>query len=437
MDRFPISDSRFPALARLESLSIRGMKLGLAAIDSLCQRLERPQTRVPSVLIAGTNGKGSTAATLSAIATCAGLRSGLYTSPHLVHVTERVRIDDADVSDGELEEAVARVFRAADEAPGIPATYFEALTAAAFLLFAGRRLDLAILEVGLGGRLDATNVSSPELSVVTSISLDHTEELGPTVAAITREKAGIFRRGKPALVQSSHEEALESFRDAAAGSGALLHEMHAEVTLEAEELSLQETRFRLRTPRRTYELATPLLGEHQAWNAATAARAAELLPVALEIDAAAVVRGVAAVRWPGRLERFLVRGHLVFLDGCHNPEGAASLARFLASTDLEADLVFGAMADKDIEAMAAVLAKVVGAVRLVPVASPRAATSGELKRRVAPWRSDAVESGSLGEALEEFLSLPGEKPIIVAGSLYLVGQARALLAGGQIGEGRP
>jgi dihydrofolate synthase/folylpolyglutamate synthase len=430
-------NDNFPSLKRLETLSVRGMKLGLAAIDALCQRLGRPEARVPSVLIAGTNGKGSTAATLSAIAAAAGLRAGLYTSPHLVHVTERVRIEERDVSEGELDEALGRVFRAADEAPGIPATYFEALTAAAFLLFADRRLDLAILEVGLGGRLDATNVASPELSVVTSISLDHTEDLGPTVAAIAREKAGIFRRGKPALVQSPLEEARRSFRDAAAQSGALLHELRAEVTLEAEELSLQETRFRLRTPQRTYELATPLPGEHQAWNAATAVRAAELFPALLEIDAAAVARGVAAVRWPGRLERFLVRGHPVLLDGCHNPDGAASLARFLASSHLRPDLLFGAMADKDIEAMAAVLAKAVDEIRLVPISSPRSATPGELKRRVAPWRSDAVAAESLEEALEEFLSRPGEKPIIVAGSLYLVGQARALLAGGQIGEGRP
>jgi dihydrofolate synthase/folylpolyglutamate synthase len=413
------------------------MKLGLAAIDSLCLRLDRPEARVPSVLIAGTNGKGSTAATLSAIAAAAGLRAGLYTSPHLVHVTERVRIDERDVSEGELDEALGRVFRAAEGAPEIPATYFEALTAAAFLLFADRRLDLAILEVGLGGRLDATNVACPELSVVTSISLDHTEDLGPTVATIAREKAGIFRRGKPALVQSPLEEALRSFRDAAAQSGALLHEMRAEVTLEAEELSLQETRFRLRTPRRTYELATPLPGDHQAWNAATAVRAAELLPAPLEIDAASVTRGVTAVRWPGRLERFLIRGHPVLLDGCHNPDGADSLARFLVKTGLEADLIFGAMADKDIESMAAALFGAVREVRLVPVSSPRSETSAQLQRRVAPWRSDAVESGSLGEALEEFLSRPGEKPIIVAGSLYLVGQAHALLSGGQIGDGRP
>ncbi|HYB54129.1 MAG TPA: Mur ligase family protein, partial [Thermoanaerobaculia bacterium] len=158
----------------------------------MCERLGRPERRVTTVLIAGTNGKGSTAATLSAIAAEAGIRAGLYTSPHLVRVTERFRLDERDVTEEELDAALAKVFEAADQAPGIPVTYFEALTAAAFLLFAERSLDLSILEVGMGGRLDATNLSSPRLSVVTSISLDHTAELGPTVGAIAREKAGVF-----------------------------------------------------------------------------------------------------------------------------------------------------------------------------------------------------------------------------------------------------
>jgi len=426
--------SAYPALQRLESLSVRGMKLGLAAIDALCQRLGRPERQVPSILIAGTNGKGSTAATLSAIARAGGLKAGLYTSPHLVDVTERIRIEEREISEGELDEALSRVFRTAEAAPEIPATYFEALTAAAFLLFAERRLDLAILEVGLGGRFDATNVTSPELSVVTSISLDHTEELGPTIGAIAREKAGIFRRSRPALVESPREEALQAFRDVALETGAFLHEMSAEVSLEVEEPSLEQTRFRLRTPERSYELTTPLLGQHQAWNAAAAVRAAELLPATWQIDESAVARGVSAVRWPGRLEKFLVRGHPVYLDGCHNPDGAASLALFLARTGLAGDLIFGAMADKDIAAMAAVLSEVVGEIRLVPVSSPRAAIPAELKRRLSPWCPDAVESPGVVQALEEFLSRPGDKPIIVAGSLYLVGQARALLVGEKIGE---
>ncbi|HEY6929197.1 MAG TPA: bifunctional folylpolyglutamate synthase/dihydrofolate synthase, partial [Thermoanaerobaculia bacterium] len=162
------------------------MKLGLDAIGEVCERLGRPEARVPSVLVAGTNGKGSTAAILSAIAHASGLRSGLYTSPHLISVTERLRIEEEDVSEEELDRALAKVFAAADRVPEVPVTYFEALTAAAFLLFAHRRLDLAILEVGLGGRFDATNVAPARLSVVTTISLDHTEELGATIPAIAR-----------------------------------------------------------------------------------------------------------------------------------------------------------------------------------------------------------------------------------------------------------
>jgi dihydrofolate synthase/folylpolyglutamate synthase len=403
------------------------MRLGLDAIDSVCERLGRPERRVLTVLIAGTNGKGSAAATLSAIAAAAGIRAGLYTSPHLVRVTERFRLDERDVGEEELDAALDRVFGAADQSPGIPVTYFEALTAAAFLLFAERALDLSILEVGMGGRLDATNLSSPRLSVVTSISLDHTAELGATVGAIAREKAGVFRPAQPALVARTPEEARLVLRQAAQDVGAKLHEMVEETFWNLELLSPDETRFRLRTPERPYDLATPLPGAHQAGNASVAVRAAELLAPELRFDAGAIARGVARTRWPGRLERFAVQGRTVFLDGCHNPEGAASLAEFLDKTSQRPDLIFGAMADKDIETMAAALSGVVDQIRLVPLASDRAAAAEELRRRFAPWRPDARSSASLAAALEELLSQPGGKPIIVAGSLYLVGEARPLL----------
>jgi dihydrofolate synthase / folylpolyglutamate synthase len=408
------------------------MRLGLDSIDRLCERLDRPERRVPSVLVAGTNGKGSTAATLSAIAAAAGLQAGLYTSPHLIAVTERIRIGEADISPAELDGVLGVVFAASDETPRIPLTYFEALTAAAFVAFAEQRLALAILEVGLGGRLDATNVAPASLSVVTSISLDHVEELGPTVASIAREKAGIFRRGRPALVETRLEQARVAFRTVAAETGAVLHEMSDETSLTIEEISFVATRFRLRTPERLYALSTPLLGQHQASNAATAARAAELLEADVRITAEAIVRGVRAVRWPGRLESFRVGGRPVLIDGCHNPDGAAALARFLERAGIEADLVFGAMADKDIGAMVGALAKSVGQILVVPIDSPRAATTEEVRRRVSESRPDARPVRGLEAALRELLSRPGGKPIIIAGSLYLVGQARALLLSGRL-----
>ncbi|HYV40516.1 MAG TPA: Mur ligase family protein, partial [Thermoanaerobaculia bacterium] len=348
----------YPALQRLESLELRGMKLGLVAIDALCERLGRPERRTPSVLVGGTNGKGSTAATLSAIVKACGLRAGLYTSPHLIDVTERIRVEDEDVTGEELDQALARVFAVADASPTVAATYFEAATAAAFLIFFQRRLDLAILEVGLGGRLDATNVAPAVLSAVTSIGLDHTEELGPTLSLIAREKAGIFRAGRPALVRAPAEEAREVLREQARQRGSAWHDAGAEISVRVLRVGFEGTCFELTTPRRQVSLTTPLPGSHQAWNAALAIRAAELLPEPLlRLTPEGVEAGLRAVRWPGRLERFEIAGHTVLLDGCHNKEGAAALAGFLSDAGLggRCHLLFGAMADKDIEGIAGIL----------------------------------------------------------------------------------
>ncbi|HEY6066057.1 MAG TPA: Mur ligase family protein [Thermoanaerobaculia bacterium] len=434
--RLPSSVPRLPALARLDALAPRGMKLGLAAIDAVCERLGRPEQTVPSVLVAGTNGKGSVAATMSAIAAAAGVRAGLYTSPHLTRVNERLRIAETDVSDEELDARLGPVFRAADAAPEVPLTYFEALTAAAFVAFAESRVELGIFEVGLGGRFDATNVAPAKLSVVTSIGLDHVEELGPTVESIAREKAGVFRSGRPALVGACVDGARRTLGEAARQTGAVLHDAARELTVSDVATSLDGTRFRLSTPLGRYELATPLPGAHQAANAALAARAAELFGEDLPaIPTRAIAPGVSRTRWPGRLERFTVAGRTVLLDGCHNAQAAQALADFLRDADLagRAVLVFGAMADKDVESMAAILFPSVAAVRLVTASNPRAATAEELVARTSAARSDSVAASSLEAALDELLGRPGPDapPIIVAGSLYLVGEAREQLLSGR------
>ena len=418
------------SLERLESLGQRGMKLGLAAIDAVCGRLGRPERRVPSVLVAGTNGKGSTAATLAAIADAAGLRAGLYTSPHLEAVTERIRLGPADIAPEGLDAELADVFAAADRAPAVPLTYFEAMTAAAFTVFARAGLDLAVLEVGLGGRFDATNVAPAVLSVVTSISIDHVEDLGGTIAAIAFEKAGVFRGGRPALVTSRLPEALAVFAEAAARTGAVLHRLAEETAISGQIASPSGTRFDLATPVGRYALATPLAGAHQVENAAAAVRAAELLAPDLRIGAEAMARGVSGVRWPGRLERFTFRGRPVLVDGCHNAGGAEAIARFITAAGLRPDLVFGAMADKDLESMGAALRPVVERIRLVPAASARAASPEELLRRFAAHAPAARTAAGLAAALDELAGDPaGDEPIIIAGSLYLVGEARALLSG--------
>ena len=406
------------------------MRLGLAAIDALCERLERPERRVPPVLVAGTNGKGSTAATLAAIARAAGVRAGLYTSPHLIRVTERIRIEEADIEPDELDECLARVFEAAGRPPEIPMTYFEALTAAAFVAFAGRRLELSILEVGLGGRFDATNVAPARLSLVTSIGLDHMEELGPTVRQIAGEKAGVFRSGRPALARARSSEARDVLREAAAAAGAVWHDAGEEIGVEVDRVSISGTSFRLRTPERQAVLTTVLPGSHQAWNAALAIRAAELLEdVEPRLARASFADALASVRWPGRLERIPAGGRDVLLDGCHNPEGAEALAGFLRESGLQGrcPVVFGAMADKDIEEISRLLLPSASVVFLAPVAGPRAAGAEELARRVAASAPGAVRAAGTAAALAGALASPGSDPIIVAGSLFLVGEARAWL----------
>jgi dihydrofolate synthase/folylpolyglutamate synthase len=411
------------------------MKLGLAAIAALCERLGRPERNVPSVLVAGTNGKGSTAATLSAIARASRIRAGLYTSPHLHRAGERIRVEESDLSDLELDEVLEQVFRAADAAPEIPATYFEILTAAAFLAFSARRLDLMVLEVGLGGRFDATNLAPAVLSVVTSIGLDHVEELGPTLASIAREKAGVFRASRPALVGWVEGEAGSVLANAARETGAILHEAGGELVISHAATSIDGTRFSLATPEERYALSTPLPGLHQAGNAALAARSAELLSADFPgLGRGSIAAGVAATRWPGRLERLTARGRPVLLDGCHNEQGAAALAAFLRDAELagRARLVFGAMADKDVEAVAAILFPLASGVRLVEAPSARAATAEELARRTASVRPDSFAATSLAAALRELLAEPDPAPIIVAGSLYLVGEARSLILSGRL-----
>ena len=411
------------------------MKLGLGVIDAVCERLDRPERRIPSVLVAGTNGKGSAAATLSAIARAGGVRCGLYTSPHLARAGERIRVDEIDLSDDELDSALAPVFDSADRAPSLPLTYFEALTAAAFLVFAERRVDLAILEVGLGGRYDATNVAPAALAVVTSIDLDHTHELGPTRAAIAREKAGIFRPGKPALIGPVDEESRTALADAARWCGAVPHFAAEEVRLSDVATGLDGTQFTVETPGGAHRLATPLAGRHQAGNVALAVRAAELLSPEFPVfGEAAITSGTAATRWPGRLEKLVLRGRTVLVDGCHNPAAAVAIARFLEDAGLvgRARLVFGAMADKDVEGMAAALFPSFSSIRLVPAPSARAATAEELQRRTSAIRPDAVPAESLEAALRAAADEPDATPIIVAGSLYLVGEGRDLLLSGRL-----
>jgi dihydrofolate synthase/folylpolyglutamate synthase len=378
------------------------MRPGLSRTRALLASLGNPQSSFVSILIAGTNGKGSTAATISALLAAGGVRAGLYTSPHLVSVTERIRIEDVDVSSESLDGALGVVARIA--APGLRGpTYFEALTAAAFELFRRARVSVAIVEVGIGGRLDATNVLWPDVSVVTNVAADHLDVLGPALEDVAREKAGIFRKGQPALLGAL---------GTAEGPRAALHAEARRIGARLVEIP----------PAADAVFSLP--GAHQRQNLALALAAARAVA---PLDEAAVSRGLAAVRWPGRLQRLEREGaRPLLLDGAHNPPGAAALAEHLDATGLagRVDLLFGGMSDKDLPGVFAPLAARARRIVLVAPKSSRAEKPEALRARLG--RPDLETADSVAEGLARLEEADGDGPVLVAGSLYLVGEVLRL-----------
>jgi dihydrofolate synthase / folylpolyglutamate synthase len=428
------------AATALDQLAPFGMRLGLERMVSLLAALDHPERHCPAVLVAGTNGKGTVSALLDSFARAARYRTGLYTSPHLESVEERIRVDGRAIAGEALGVHLTRVLAAAERTLDEPPTYFEALTACAWLEFAARKVELAIVEVGLGGRLDATNTVAPILSVVTSIGFDHTEHLGNELAAIAREKAGVFRPGTPVVSGVRAPEAADELRVSAARLGAPLIEAHEELRLEA----LQRHRpFSGRTGQRiwyrpssgagleVFEL--PLPGRHQADNLAVAVVAArELRALGWDrLTPRALERGSAAVRWPGRLEEIVLpKGERVLLDGAHNAEGAVVLADHLATTGAPYRLLFGVLADKDGSAMLETLARNAQAVVLTTVAVPRARPAEELAPWVPAGRPVTVEPEPERALLRALEKIGQETVLVIAGSLYLVGQMRSALRRG-------
>ena len=407
----------------------------------LLAALGSPQLRFPAVLVAGSNGKGSTAALLAAMAGAAGYRTGLYTSPHLETVEERLRIEGRAVGGERLGELLEEVVACAERRLGHSPTYFEAVTAAAFLWFAAERVDLAVVEVGLGGRLDATNVCEPVLSLITSISLEHRELLGDTLAAIAREKAGIMRAGRPALSWVENREAAGALREVAAELGASLHAAEGEVTIAGTAAGglggangWEGQTVTLVTPLARRELRIGLLGRHQAHNLALAVRAAELLaglgfPA---LDERAMAAGAAACRWPGRGEAVpLPGGRRVLLDAAHNAEGAAALGELLAETGSRTsslDLIFGVLGDKDAGEMLDRLAPLARNLVFTTVPTPRSRAAAELPALIRSARPGAqvLVEPSPAVALDRALAL-GADTLVACGSIFLVGELRRLL----------
>ncbi len=466
-------------------------KFELAQMRTLVAALGDPQQQFPSVLIAGTNGKGSTASTLAAILAASGLRTGLYTSPHLVRVNERIqilapapgiahevptfRIEDTLIPDEDFSRHLEAVIHAAERLvsegrlPG-PPSFFETVTAMAFLHFAQAKVDIAVLEVGLGGRLDATNIVEPALSIITDISLDHTEWLGHTIAEIAHEKAGILRPNGILVTLPQHPEANQAIGETAVSLNVRAINATAALPFDTHAVTNTRNRYPLDIDGLHIEVDSPLAGQHQQRNIALAITAALELRNILKpaeqpstatprvthpeqsegwdttqtrqprssehpafdksthtsynITAHSIAAGIRQTRWPGRLEH-LSRGHQhILLDVGHNPAGAWTLrAALSAEAHPPRMIIFGCLDDKPVEELAQILFPLFERVLLVPVPSPRAASGARLLAAAQSVTATATSQPDLATALA---ALAGQDAVIT-GSVYLVGEARGLL----------
>lgn len=408
-------------------------KFSLDEIRVLLEALGHPQRRFRSVLIAGTNGKGSTAATLASILTASGVRTGLYTSPHLARANERIRLDRAEIEDAAFAALFFRVFETAQQLvaegrlPQLP-SYFEILTAQAFLYFAQSGAEVAVLEVGMGGRLDATNSVDPLLSVITDISLDHTEWLGPTIAAITREKAGILRPGGTMITLPQHPEANQVLGEIATGLN--VHAVSA-VPYMPPGGAGTDAPYSVEVLGATIQVESPLAGAHQHRNLALAIAAAVEMarnhgfPITPETIAA----GIRETQWPGRLERIQQDGVEWILDVAHNPAGAWSLRSGLSGLLSEKHpryLIFACLRDKPVAEMAQILFPLFEQVIFAPIHSARATALSDLVAAAEAVGTPFITAESVSQALQ-LAQRSGNGVIVISGSVFLVGEARSLL----------
>jgi len=422
--------TRQDPLEFLFSLERLGMKFGLEHIRLLCEALGHPEQAFRSIVIAGTNGKGSVTVMVETALRSAGHRTGRYTSPHLARLEERFAIDGQDVETARLRDCVAVVQTAVESLVerGVvegPPTFFECATAAAFELFRRAHVDIAVLEVGLGGRLDATNVVTPIATAITSIDFDHQAQLGDTIEAIAAEKAGIIKRGIPVVCGPLPAAAQTVITDIAATLAAPVIDAPHEVRILTPH---DDGSIDLRTPARFLERVTlALAGRHQRDNAAVAvALLDELDRQGIRVTDEAVRAGLTKAEWPGRLERFRRGGIDILLDAAHNPAGARALASHLEVIGwTRVTLVFGAMRDKDVRSMLAALAPFCESIVCTTAPGPRALSALEIAdaaRHLGP----AVEAiDDPAAAIDRAVAIG--KPVVAAGSIFLIGPLRDIL----------
>jgi len=431
-----------------ELASTPSHKFDLAYVRTMLEALGHPERRFASVLIAGTNGKGSTAATLSSILRCAGYKTGLYSSPHLVRINERIRVNGEQISDPEFGAIHDRVERTAQElltAGKLPwhPSFFEMLTVMAFEYFASAGVQIAVLEVGMGGRLDATNVVDPLISVIADVSLDHQKFLGNTIAEIAGEKAGIIRDNGLVVTLPQHPQANDVIGNAilehgARGVSAVQYvpplSPGADVHLARQASNLPgRSRYPLTVMGEEIAVDSPLAGRHQLRNIALAIATAEELGLfGFKATPSQIERGIRETHWPGRFQVLprsaTTHQHEMVLDVAHNPAGAWALRAALSEnfSGREMTLVFAAMRDKAIQEIAEVLFPVADHVVLTQVNNPRAATAEELAQAGARTGATIYKEETVSAALAKAHELTkAEGLIVVTGSIFLVGEAMA------------
>jgi dihydrofolate synthase / folylpolyglutamate synthase len=434
-------------LAYLDSLGheLRGIRFGLEAITTILETLGQPHRKYPTAIVAGTNGKGSATAILANIVRSAGYRTGHYTSPHLVWVNERIRVDGHRISDDEFAAVFTDVVAAVDRllenhSLSQRPSFFEYLTAAAFLHFARCQVNFVVLEVGMGGRLDATNVTDPLVAIITSIDLDHTEYLGDTVAKIAAEKAGVIRPQQLVVMAEERPEAAEVIREKCAALGATLVETSSFAQVQILKDRGGRYSFNLQLgDERFPNLVCPMLGKFQVQNSVAAFTAGWLLGRhGLKIPRSALVAGLRRGVWPGRLEVVSQRP-LAVLDGAHNPAAAREVAAFIREEwkGKRMRLVYASMRDKDIAEITHSLFPLAQEIYLTQPDNPRAATPQEILQvshaDPAVVRIEADPVAAFKKALQ---ASSAKDVVLAAGSLFLVGALKKWLVEKKA-QGRP
>jgi dihydrofolate synthase / folylpolyglutamate synthase len=418
------------ALDWLLGLEHMGVKLGLDNVKELLHRLGDPQEEFRSVHIAGTNGKGSVSAMLASILRAQGYRTGLYTSPHMVDFRERILTDGKMIEEGELARLATEVKGQWDEmerTTGQTPTFFEATTAMAFLHFADRGVEEGVIEVGMGGRLDATNVISPDCTVITNISLEHTQYLGDTLSSIAGEKAGIIKPGVPVVTAVEQAEALEVIKQMALSKRATVRVVGNDIAYRLVSSTLDGILIEIGNLPSLVRV--PLLGAYQAVNAATAyAAAIELEGRGVHIEEKAIIAGLQNVQWPGRLQ--LIKGRpTIILDASHTPEGARKVALEVNKLfDRDLTLVIGVLSDKDLNGVVGPFARISSRAIATSPATNRAYPADAVAQALNRYLGDVEIEPNVHNAMNRATEISqADGVILVTGSIYTIGEARTWL----------